>query len=86
MSYITLSGAHLYIHTTIKATRKLLNFLILRGYFGRIFRKKWWYPYKIDRKIDGETNEGSKINLNYFFSYLCLKVSSHIKQLNITNS
>ena len=62
---------YMYIYT-IKTKKKLILF-ILRGNFLRIFRKNWWYPCKIERKMDGETHEGSRINLNYFFLLLMYK-------------
>ena len=72
MSYIILSGAHTCIYIQLKLKKKLILF-ILRGNFLRIFRKIWWYPCKIERKMDGETHEGSRINLNYFFLLLMYK-------------
>ena len=71
--------SYMYIYIQLKLKKNLILF-ILRGNFLRIFRKIWWYPCKIERKMDGERHEGSKINLTYFLTYSCLKVSSDIKR------
>ena len=70
MSYIILPGAHTCIYIYTMKTEKILILFILRRNFGKNFRKNWWYPCKIERMLDGETHEGSKINLNYIFLLL----------------